>query len=1653
MWNDGSLHGISRDSARFPKFVSYVNEVMKRESQDKEVAWSSFIITKNVATSIHRDAHNLVGTPVYTVSLGSFSGGEVWVERDCNDDPLYLPVEWRPDRDGEPTPGYLVSTKGLPYVLDPKRRHSTEPWEGDRWCVSCFTGRAYPDTEARLRDGLRELRFPLRGLSRAISKSGETFARTPRPIKSTRRTLWRNAKRLVTLTTWCAMVTSTYVLPEFPAGHEPDGVTLFDIGGTKKTFEAHDYGYLTAEPLSSEDFSVGHGLAMATAVIDELRPSRLWIHLAELGDNFEKILALVQRQLTSGRSAVLEGDSEDPCWTMSPLFTFLELYDHRWDPRDGGRWLLYFGSTGQREEEEFSETENQLQRYLRQREGLSGGEQEAHVVDLKRKSTESPMSQSRGEGAQAISFAKGPLIKKEVQSALKRLHQNIGHPSNEDLARHLRVAGAGSEVVEATKRLQCQVCERSKRAISARPASLPNILDFNQIVAIDAFSAYDFANRRCEFMMVTDLGTGFSLAGPLTGHSTQSMERDFCTIWSNTFGAPGTIALDLESGLQAGLGRFSEWHGTKLRPAAGPAHFQQGAVERAIQSWKAIWKKLVDDFSIGKNDVPIGVTAINAAMNTLKRDSGYSPGYSPAQAVWGRDPTLPEDLFGTPHGEQIDHVITHDRKRAREMALRIGAKEAFFKNQNDNKLRRALLQRTRVAGPEVQVGDWVYMYRKPKNSKDWRWLGPAVVIGHEGPNFWASFAGRCHLVAREHLRLATGEEIGGAFTPRTTKDDLERLLDRDFAEEETYVGDDPDQGGSGPVSPGDDRVERIAPEEDTDMPFLDLPEDRGGGELGEPPDHPRRRKRKKGPPGQRLGDTPMVPDSPLASDDEGDGKPARPPGPRQLQEAHMLKLPKTPRGREKALEKELPWSFIPASQHEAFRAAEQKQWEEHRDHSALEPLSVEDSRKISATKGDRILGSRFAYRDKHWGKRKQDNELPWKPKARLVIAGHRDPDLSLGLATHAPTISRQGIFLLLQLLASNLSSGWTGHAGDVSSAFLCGQELQRELYLRQPKVGLGNLHPEQLLRIKRPIFGLVDSPSSWWDTLRSTLQEMEIQAEDGRVWHVRQCTLDHCIFMIQQYLGKDKNGMSIYERPQGYLGVHVDDILLVGCDELCTLTKRRLSEVFPIPEWESNSFEYVGSFIDIGCEEIRVTQSSYVKTRLFEIEVSTDQKDWEPATEVQKHDNMSLVGALSWLASQTRPDLQVGVSLSQQCQKNPCVGDVRFTNAIARRAFEHLDEGVLIRPIDLSQAVLLAFHGAGWANSPQGDEDPYYALTPQENADGIIENGPYEFHLRKAKRANSCIASQLGGLYLLCDKEILRGGKHRVSMLDWKSSACDRVCRSTFAAETMGCATAIETGEYILRFLQTLVDGKLARSSMPLRYDIRFLSDCKSLYDNLTKDGIPRPPSCKRLAIDLAAIRDDLRSLGRLAWVQGNHEFNLLRWRQRGAPLPDNQNVISAGYAATVSELEEEDWAWLASLPLHLVLPLPRARTPVLVVHAGLVPGVALDDQQPYDQVHIRSLDSQGYSSELFEAGGGPWARAFRGPEQVIFGHDARRGLQKESFALGLDTGAVYGGSLTALVLPKASTSALPPPPSALQSVPARRAYVAKTAKNRSIPR
>ena len=107
-------------------------------------------------------------------------------------------------------------------------------------------------------------------------------------------------------------------------------------------------------------------------------------------------------------------------------------------------------------------------------------------------------------------------------------------------------------------------------------------------------------------------------------------------------------------------------------------------------------------------------------------------------------------------------------------------------------------------------------------------------------------------------------------------------------------------------------------------------------------------------------------------------------------------------------------------------------------------MSVEESRHVLETvPNERILNSRFAYRDKNYAKRKSDPQILPKPKARLCIAGQWDPDLGVkDLATDVPTVGRQSVILALQLA---LARAWVASVGDIRAAFLNGIPAPRKL--------------------------------------------------------------------------------------------------------------------------------------------------------------------------------------------------------------------------------------------------------------------------------------------------------------------------------------------------------------------------------------------------------------------------------------------------------------------------------------------------------------------------------------------------------------------------------------------------------------------------------
>ncbi|KAG8419413.1 hypothetical protein J3458_004281 [Metarhizium acridum] len=145
----------------------------------------------------------------------------------------------------------------------------------------------------------------------------------------------------------------------------------------------------------------------------------------------------------------------------------------------------------------------------------------------------------------------------------------------------------------------------------------------------------------------------------------------------------------------------------------------------------------------------------------------------------------------------------------------------------------------------------------------------------------------------------------------------------------------------------------------------------------------------------------------------------------------------------------------------------------------------------------------------------------------------------------------------------------------------------------------------------------------------------------------------------------------------------------------------------------------------------------------------------------------------------------------------------------------------------------------------------------------------------------------------------------------------------------------------------------------------------------------------------------------------------------RGGKKEKKKRSVSARTAAALSDSQLE---YLASLPLMVRItatPSLPGIEQIVVVHAGLVPRVPLEEQPAHAVMHMRSLRAvEGCLVPLEEAGErgwivewDAWQEECAGKTMVVFGHDAKRRLQRGKYALGLDTACVYGGKLSAWVV------------------------------------
>jgi hypothetical protein len=203
---------------------------------------------------------------------------------------------------------------------------------------------------------------------------------------------------------------------------------------------------------------------------------------------------------------------------------------------------------------------------------------------------------------------------------------------------------------------------------------------------------------------------------------------------------------------------------------------------------------------------------------------------------------------------------------------------------------------------------------------------------------------------------------------------------------------------------------------------------------------------------------------------------------------------------------------------------------------------------------------------------------------------------------------------------------------------------------------------------------------------------------------------------------------------------------------------------------------------------------------------------------------------------------------------------------------------------------------------------------------------------------------------------------------------------------------------------------------------------------------------------DSLGVLDTARTSGAII-VRGNHEQRLLDWlaaRERwirgegGAKPPIGKMHRDLGRA-----LRPIDWTLLQTSSLSVDLPEHDLR----VVHAGVDPDVPWARQRPETLIRIRTVEApKKQAGKRRSERQVLWGARYEGPPHIVFGHNAAPGLQLHKWATGLDTGCVYGGRLTAMVL--AEDQKVPRTIAArravLVSIPARRVWFVPPQRQRS---
>ena len=313
--------------------------------------------------------------------------------------------------------------------------------------------------------------------------------------------------------------------------------------------------------------------------------------------------------------------------------------------------------------------------------------------------------------------------KDEVAKKVKKMHEQLGHPSKPTFIKMLKTSSLMGEeqhgfLYDFINKLyeSCSTCIQFSKSKPRPKVGPPLATRFNQTVSIDLKV---WPKHNVIILYIADNFTRFMQAHIIPDKRPESVIKVLMDEWIlKMFGA--MEALQLDNGgefMNEKMKEMCEKFGIKFLSSGASSPWQNGLIERNHMIVDQIVEKMKKDQpkKSVRELLPHAIFAKNCLVNVS--------GYIPLQLVFGVMPRLPGAPYNASPANET--IVEHEAIASRLQSM-YSARQGYMEAENSARLKRAL--NSKIPPPQMinyQNGQQVFY----KHLQTGGWHGPATVIG------------------------------------------------------------------------------------------------------------------------------------------------------------------------------------------------------------------------------------------------------------------------------------------------------------------------------------------------------------------------------------------------------------------------------------------------------------------------------------------------------------------------------------------------------------------------------------------------------------------------------------------------------------------------------------------------------------------------------------------------------------------------------------------------------------------------------------------------------------------------------------------------------------------------------------------------------------